>query len=96
MVASVVVKMETQPLKLTQAQLAKELGVDKSQITRWKDRGAPIDKGVEAVREWREATLLDRGQIEDDDDSISIDDIDFVLPVGPNAADVLSRSEKSE
>jgi phage terminase Nu1 subunit (DNA packaging protein) len=61
MLQGVVVMMETQLPKLTQAQLAKELGVDKSQITRWKDRGAPIDKGATAVREWREATLLDRG-----------------------------------
>jgi transcriptional regulator with XRE-family HTH domain len=87
--------MESQLPKLSQAQLAKELGVDKSQITRWKDRGAPIDKGASAVREWREATLLDRGQIEDDD-SISMDDIEFELPEGSNATDVLSRMEKSE
>jgi hypothetical protein len=88
--------METQLPKLTQAHLAKELGVDKSQITRWKDRGAPINDGVTAVREWREATLLDRGQIEDEDDSISMDDIEFELPEGSDATDVLSRMEKSE
>ena len=96
MLQGVVVMMETQLPKLTQAQLAKELGVDKSQITRWKDRGAPIDQGATAVREWREATLLDRGQIEDDDDSISMDDIEFTLPEGSNATGVLSRMEKSE
>jgi transcriptional regulator with XRE-family HTH domain len=91
--------MATQPLKLTQAELARELGVDKSQITRWKDRGAPINDGVQAVREWREATLLDRGSVDrfdDGDDNISIDDIEFVLPEGSNATDVLARMEKSE
>jgi hypothetical protein len=36
------------------------------------------------------------GGQEDDDDSISMDDIEFVLPEGSNAIDVLARMEKSE
>jgi hypothetical protein len=38
---------------LTAAQIARELGVDRTQIGRWRALGCPTEGGIEAVREWR-------------------------------------------
>src|ERR1700740_3809855 len=77
---------------------AKELGINKSTLSRWlKDEGCPpLSAGGKVIKEWRDNTKLDRGPKIEDDDDISLNDVEFVLPVGSNPEDVLARMEKSE
>jgi hypothetical protein len=68
-------------------------------ISRWlRDEGCPsLSAGGKAIKAWRDNTKLDRGpKIEDDDNDISLNDVEFVLPVGSNPEDVLARMEKAE
>jgi hypothetical protein len=86
--------METET---TATQIAKQIGIDKSTLSKWRKRpGCPsLEAGSAAIKRWHDNAFLDRGpKIEDDD--ISLNDIEFVLPRGSNPEDVLSRMEKSE
>ena len=42
---------------MQQSAIAAALGVSKSQITRYKKMGAPIDQGIDAVVAWRDANI---------------------------------------
>jgi hypothetical protein len=77
---------------------AKELGINKSTLSRWlKDEGCPpLSAGGKAIKAWRDDTKLDRGPKIEDDDDISLNDIEFTLPQGSDPEDVLARMEKAE
>lgn len=80
-------------------EVAKELRINKSTLSRWlKDEGCPpLSAGGKAIKSWRDNTKLDRGpKIEDDDDDISLNDIEFILPSGSDPEDVLACMEKAE
>jgi superfamily I DNA/RNA helicase len=89
--------METET---TATKIAKEIGIDKSTLSKWRKRpGCPsLEAGSAAIKRWHDNTFLDRGPklFEDDEDDISLDGIEFVLPEGSDATDVLARMEKYE
>ena len=73
--------METET---TATQSAKEIGIDKSTLSKWRKRpGCPsLEVGSAPIKRWHDNTFLDRGPklFEDDEDDISLDGIEFVLP----------------
>lgn len=79
-------------------EVAKELRINKSTLSRWlKDEGCPpLSAGGKAIKAWRDDTKLDRGPKIEDDDDISLNDVEFTLPQGSNPEDVLARMEKAE
>jgi hypothetical protein len=85
---------------VTATQVAKEIGIDKSTLSKWRTRPGcpPLEAGGAAIKRWHDDTFLDRGPklFDDDENDISLDDVDFTLPQGSDATDVLARIEKSE
>ena len=84
---------------VTATQVAKEIGIDKSTLSKWRKRPGcpPLEAGGAAIKRWHDDTFLDRGpKLFDDENDISLDDVDFTLPQGSDATDVLARIEKSE
>ena len=85
---------------VTATQVAKEIGIDKSTLSKWRKRPGcpPLEAGGAAIKRWHDDTFLDRGPklLDDDENDISLDDVDFTLPQGSDATDVLARMEKSE
>src|ERR1700746_2595949 len=80
--------------------IAREIGIDKSTLSKWRKRPdcPPLSAGGAAIKRWHDDTFMDRGPkllIEHGGD-INMSDIDFTLPEGSNATDVLARMEKSE
>jgi hypothetical protein len=66
---------------------------------KWRKRPGcpPLEAGGAAIKRWHDDTFLDRGpKLFDDENDISLDDVDFTLPQGSDATDVLARMEKSE
>jgi superfamily I DNA/RNA helicase len=84
----------------TATQIAKEIGIDKSTLSKWRKRPdcPPLSAGSAAIKRWHDNTFLDRGPklFDDDENHISLDDVEFTLPEGSDATDVLARMEKSE
>ena len=82
----------------TATQIAKEIGIDKSTLSKWRKRPdcPPLDAGGAAIKRWHDNTFLDRGPKLIDENDISLDDVEFTLPKGSDATDVLARMEKSE
>jgi len=85
---------------VTATQVAKEIGIDKSTLSKWRKRPdcPPLEAGGAAIKRWHDDTFLERGPklFDDDENDISLDDVDFTLPQGSDASDVLARMEKSE
>ena len=80
---------------MNQTQLAKELRVSRSLVTKYKQEGAPINEGVETVRRWREENFLDRADTTTEPE-LTIESLHYDLPEGEDVSDVLARLRKRE
>jgi hypothetical protein len=89
-------------MPVNQTHLAKELGISKSLLTKYKHDGAPIDQGAEAVRQWRAQNVQDRVAVateyEDEDSDLVVEDLTahYDIPDGEEPADGLARLRKDE
>ena len=87
-------------MPVNQTQLAKELGISKSLLTKYKQDGAPIEQGAEAMRQWRSQNKQERVPVVDvgEDGDLVLEElgIQYEIAVGEEPADALDRLRKDE
>jgi transcriptional regulator with XRE-family HTH domain len=89
---------------MNQSDLARQLGVSKSLLTKYKNMGCPMDC-VESIRAWRQTHIIDRGpklegmgEIEgiEEIESLTIESLDCAMPEGEDPKDVVNRLKDLE
>src|SRR5258708_31299870 len=82
---------------MTQTALARELGLSKSLLTKYKKQGCPVSEGAEAVTRWRAEHIPERVKAEVNEvGALDIPEISFTPSKGEDFADALLRLKKRE
>jgi hypothetical protein len=86
---------------MNQSEIAKLLGINRSQITRYKKLGCPMDQGINAIKEWRTEHLAYVNKpLKESEDDTSLPEIpvieDLVLPEGTDIFAARDRMRHQE
>ena len=93
--------METESTA-TATQIAKEIGIDKSTLSKWRKRPdcPPLSAGAKAIKVWHDTTFMDRGPklIDEDDDygALTLEGLGIELPEGNDIDALLARTQERE
>lgn len=96
--------METETTA-TATQVAKEIGIDKSTLSKWRKRPdcPPLSEGAKAIKAWHDTTFMDRGpklSLDDDEDddygALTLESLGVELPEGDDIDGLLARTQERE